>query len=90
MSKDAKPIQVVILGAISSFFLLGTLIYIFIAGFNMAATFILVSAFSGLAIPAVMYADSAIECVTGIFEMFAEGIATTFSGILDAIGSLFG
>ncbi len=56
----------------------------------MAATVILVSAFSGLAIPAVMYADSAIECITGIFEMFAEGIATIFSGILDAIGSLFG
>ncbi|SIQ51526.1 hypothetical protein [Marinobacterium stanieri] len=90
MSNDVKPIPVVILGAISSLFLILTLLYILIAGFDAISTVILVSAFSGLAIPAVIYADGAIECVTGVFEMFAEGISAIFSGILDAIGSLFG
>lgn len=90
MSKEDKPIQVVILGAISSLALICVATYIAIVGFNIASTVILVSALSGLAVPAVVYADGAVDFVTGVFEMFIEGLVAIFEGIVEIVGSIFG
>lgn len=89
-NKQKRPTSLVILGAISSFMLIVTIIYIYIAGTNLISTLILVSAVGGLVIPAATDSNGFLELITGIFEVFIEGIQTILQGIFDFIGSIFG
>lgn len=88
--KEDRPIWIKLLRAASSLALIGSTTYIVFAGFNLIAAFVLVSSFGGIATPAVIAADSALECVTGFIEAFVEGVLSVFEMIGDIIGSIFG
>ncbi len=89
-SKGDRSIRIRLLRAISALALIGALVYIVIAGFNLIATLVLISSFGGIATPAMMAAESALECVTGFFEILLEGILSIFEIIGDIISSIFG
>jgi hypothetical protein len=74
------------LRAISSVSFVCVSVYVLFAGFNFAASLVLISSFSGIAAPAVMAADSALECVTGFFEALLDGLLSIF----EFIGNIFG
>lgn len=88
--KEKKPTGIRILGSVSSLLLVCSIIYILVAGFNLASTLILVAALGGLAGPAVVAGDGVAECLAGILEMFLEGIQSIFSAIADIFGSILG
>jgi len=83
--KKKRPVGIRILASVSSIALIVSLVVLLIAGSNVAATLIAIAAFGGLAGPAVVAGDSVIECLSGILELFVEGIAEIFA----AIGSIF-
>lgn len=89
-ANKARSIGTRLLRAMSSLALLGGVVYVAVAGFNLAATLVLVAAFGGVAVPAVMAADSALECVTGFFEVFVEGLLSVVSVLCDLVGSILG
>lgn len=79
-----------LLRTISSLALIGATTYVIVAGFNLIAAVVLISSFGGIAGPAVMAADSALECVTGFFELLLDGILSIFEIIGDIFSSIFG
>lgn len=78
------------LRTISSLALIGATTYVIVAGFNLIAAVVLISSFGGIAGPAVMAADSALEYVTGFFELLLDGILSIFEIIGDIFSSIFG
>ena len=89
-SKENKSIGIRVLASVSSLVLIVSVVYVLIAGINLASTLVLVSAFGGLAGPAVASGGSVLECVTDIFEMFVEGIQSIFEAIAGIFSSIFG
>lgn len=84
--EEKQPNWARVLRAIFSASFVCVSIYVLFAGFNLISSLILVSSFSGLAAPAVMAADSALECVTGFFEALLDGLLSIF----ESIGNIFG
>ena len=87
---NRKPLGVRFLGSSCSLLLVGLIIYIAVAGFNFAAAILLVLAVGGLAGPSVVAGDSIFECLSGIVEMFIDGIQSIFEAIAEVISSIFG
>ena len=88
--KKEQSIWIRLLRTISSLALVGATTYVIVAGFNLIAAVVLISSFGGIAGPAVMAADSALECVTGFFELLLDGILSIFEIIGDIFSSIFG
>lgn len=88
--KKEQSIWIRLLRTISSLALIGATTYVIVAGFNLIAAVVLISSFGGIAGPAVMAADSALECVTGFFELLLDGILSIFEIIGDIFSSIFG
>lgn len=87
--KKEQSIWIRLLRTISSLALVGATTYVIVAGFNLIAAVVLISSFGGIAGPAVMAADSALECVTGFFELLLDGILSIFEIIGDVFNSIF-
>ena len=88
--KKEQSIWIRLLRTISSLALIGATTYVIVAGFSLIAAVVLISSFGGIAGPAVMAADSALECVTGFFELLLDGILSIFEIIGDIFSSIFG
>ena len=88
-NKEKKPLLTRVLASIGSIMLIGSLIYIFIAGFNYYASTVMVVAILGLGTPAVVAGESFVEMIVGFFEMLVEGVVTAVECIFDVIGSIF-
>lgn len=88
--KKEQSIWVRLLRTIFSLTLIGATAYVVVAGFNLIAAVVLISSFGGIAGPAVLAADSALECVTGFFELLLDGILSIFEIIGDIFSSIFG
>ena len=88
--KKEQSIWIRLLRTISSLALIGATTYVIVAGFNLIAAVVLISSFGGIAGPAVIAADSALECVTGFFELLLDGIVSIFEIIGDIFSSIFG
>ena len=88
--KKEQSIWIRLLRTISSLALIGATTYVIVAGFNLIAAVVLISSFGGIAGPAVIAADSALECVTGFFELLLDGILSIFEIIGDIFSSIFG
>lgn len=88
--KEDCPIWIKLLRAASSLSLIGATTYIVFSGLNLVVAFVLVSSFGAIATPVVIAADSALEYVTGFFEVFVEGVLSVFEMIGNIIGSIFG
>ena len=89
-SKEKKTTSIRLLASLSSLALIISVVYILVAGMNLASTLILVSSIGGLAGPAIATGDGIIECVTGFFEMFIEGIQSIFEAISGVFSSILG
>lgn len=90
VNKKNKPWYLRLLGSISAFVLLGSVLYVFFTGFNLVSSALLVAGVSGLVVPAVVSGDTFFEMVLGGFEAFFDGIMEVVGGIFDFISSIFG
>ena len=79
-----------LLSSVSAFLLIGVVIYIVLAGFDMYSTALLTTAILGLGVPSVITGDGFLEVISGFFEAFFDGVMEVVGGILDFFGSLFG
>lgn len=89
-NRKDKPWYFRLLGSVSAFVLLGAVIYVVFAGFNMYSTSILLAGLTGVAVPGVVLGDTFLEMVLGAFETFFDGIMEVLGGIFEAISSIFG
>ena len=69
-NRKDKPWYFRLLGSVSAFVLLGAVIYVVFAGFNMYSTSILLAGLTGVAVPGVVLGDTFLEMVLGAFETF--------------------
>ncbi len=83
--KKERSIGVKILASASSLTLIVCVVILLFAGINYTTALVAAAAFGGLAVPAVVAGNTLTECVSGIFEMFLEGL----SAIFEAIASIF-
>jgi hypothetical protein len=94
MSKEKKDrkysLPVRFLGTSCTFLLVGSVIYIAVAGLSYVSGFILAASLTGLVGPRVAAGDSFLEMLGCIFEIIVESIQTIFEAILDTISSIFG
>ncbi len=88
--KQEKPIQVRVLNAVVSLALLASVVYILVAGIDLASSLILLAAIGGLAGPIVVSGAGVVEAVVGMFEAFVEGVLEILSAIADLLSSIFG
>ncbi|WP_154222958.1 hypothetical protein [Marinicella rhabdoformis] len=84
-----KPVLMRLLFSVASFVLLGSLIYVLNAGFNLYASTLITSAVLSLAVPSVLSGEGVLEIVTGFFEAFFGGLIDLVAGFFEAIGSIF-
>ena len=85
-----KSIGIRLLGSISAFALIISVVYMFFAGADLVSSVILASAVVGLSGPAVLTGDGLLDCAVGIVEAFVEGILGVFRGVAEALSSVFG
>lgn len=89
-NRKSKPIGMRLLSSVAAFLLLGSVIYILVAGFTLYAGAVLAFAVLGLGVPSVSGGDSIMEMIVGFFESFFDGLMEVVGGIIDAISSLLG
>jgi len=89
-SRKEKSIGARALSSVASLMLIGSLIFILIAGFNLYVTSILTTGVLGLAVPSIMSGEGFLEVVVIFFEALFEGIMEIIFGIFEAITSIFG
>jgi hypothetical protein len=78
------------LGASCIFLLVGSIVYIAVAGLSFVSGFIVAASLTGLVGPSVVAGDGFLEMLVGIFELIMESIQTIFEVIFDTISSIFG
>lgn len=89
-SKEDRPVWARALTSIASLMLVGSFIFVLIAGFNLYITSALVTGAMGLAIPSAISAEGILDAVIGFFEALVEGVMEALFGIFEATTSLFG
>ena len=89
-SKEDRPIWARALSSVASLMLIGSFIFILIAGFNLYVTSILATGVLGLAVPSALSSEGILDMVIGFFEAFVEGIMEILFGIFEVITSAFG
>lgn len=87
--KEQKPLLFRLLTSIGSLMLIGSLVYIVVAGIDYYSGVILAVAFLGLAGPCVVAGEGVFEILAGFVEIFVEGLTTALEGVVEALGSLF-
>ncbi len=88
-NRKNKTIGMRFLSAVGAFLLIGSVVYIFLAGINLYVGAALTAAVLGLGVPSVSEGESLIEIVVGVFESFVEGVMEVVGGIVDAVSSIF-
>lgn len=89
-NRKAKPLPLRIISAISAFMLIGALIYVSFAGFNVVAGSMMASSVLGLGVTSVIVSEGPLDMVLGFFEALFDGVMEVVGGILDFMSSLFG
>ena len=70
--------------------LIGSIVFVLVAGFNLYVTSMMTAGFLGLAAPSVASGEGFVDMIAGFFEALIDGVAEIISGIFDSIASLFG
>ncbi|GAA4363950.1 hypothetical protein [Kangiella marina] len=89
-NRKDKPIRMRVLSSVASLMLLGSIVFVLIAGFNLYVTSMMAAGFLGLAAPSVASGEGFFEILAGFFEDLIDGIIEIISGIFEAITSIFG
>lgn len=88
--KPKKSVGIKMLGAVCSLALIVSMGVIVIAGSNTVAALVLMTAVGGLAGPSVVAGEGIVDCLSGMLDMFIEGVTSVVTMIVDAISSIFG
>lgn len=88
--REQQSVGLRLLRASSSLALIAAGTYVLIVGFNMVATLVLISSFGSILVPAVVTAESTLECVAGFFEILLDGVLSVFEMIGNVVSSIFG
>ncbi|MEM7193456.1 MAG: hypothetical protein AAF402_00810 [Pseudomonadota bacterium] len=88
-NRKKKPIKFRLLSTLGSFLMLGAIVYILIAGFNLYVGAAIAASILSLGVPSVSAGEGVLEVVLGFFESFLDGIIEVVGGVLDAISSIF-
>lgn len=78
------------LNVICACVLMGSVIYMLVAGVKIAALSAMVISLAGAATPVIMAGEGFVSVITGIFEALLEGFLVIIEGIADFISGLFG
>lgn len=89
-NRKDKPIGMRLLSTVATFLLIGSVIYIFVAGITFHSGAVLAAAVLGLGVPAVSAGEGILDIVAEFFESFLDGLMEVIGGIIDAISSIFG
>lgn len=89
-NRKDKPIGMRLLSSVAAFLLIGSAVYIFVAGINFFVGAVLAAAVLGLGVPSVSAGESLFEMIMAFFESFFDGVMEVIGGIFDAISSIFG
>jgi hypothetical protein len=84
-NKYQRSLVLRVLGSLSAFCLMLTLLYVVFAGISLYSSLIIVAAIGVLGGQAFSVAESALECVVAFFEILLEGVMAIF----EMIGSIF-
>lgn len=85
MGRKDKSIIKRILNSLGSLALIGAGGYMFFAGFSMLSSIIFTAALLSICTPVITDGGSIAEVVTGVVEVFIEGVM----GVFEAIASVF-
>ena len=89
--RNDKPILIRLLNTVSAFALIGSVIYLFVAGISLIPSLVLLAALGGLSGPVVSGgAEGIFDCLASILEAFVEGLIGVFETIGEIFGSIFG
>ena len=89
-NKENHSTKIRLLNSVCAIALLGSVIYIMVAGFEAMAMGMLALSLAGIAGPVVVSVEGILEVVTGIFEAIVEGVVAIFEAIASALSGLFG
>jgi len=79
-----------VLSSVAAFLILGSLIYIYMAGVGFMSGSLFVGAVSGLGVLGVIEGDGVLDMMACFFESFFDGLMEVIGGIFDIISSVFG
>ena len=88
-NRKDKSLKLRLLTSVGSFLLIGSVIYMIVAGFNLFVGVAMAAAVLSLGGPSVAAGDSILELVAGFFEALLDGVIEIVAGIFDAIASIF-
>lgn len=89
-NRKQKPIYIRLLNTVCAFTLIGSVIYIFIAGISLIPSLIILAALGGISGPVVSGSGSILECFVGILEAIIQGVVGVFETIGEIFSSIFG
>lgn len=84
--RQNKSFGMRLLNTVAAWMVLGSVIYVLIAGLNPPTAILITVGVLGLGAPSVASGEGVWDMVSGFFEAFFDGIM----GVLDAISSIFG
>ena len=90
MSKTPRSLPLRAFNALCATVLLGSIVYLLVAGFQLAATAVLVCSVAGVATPVIFSAHGILETLMGIFEAVIDGVMAIFEAIASIFSGLFG
>ncbi|PID62502.1 MAG: hypothetical protein CR974_03490 [Gammaproteobacteria bacterium] len=88
-NRKDKSIGLRLLSSISAFMLIGTIIYIIVAGLSIFSGMLIVGAILGLGGPAAVTGEGVMDIISGFFTALFEGITEIFVVISDFFASMF-
>ena len=89
-NRENQSPKIKALNAICAFVLMGSVIYMLVAGVKIAALSAMVISLAGAATPVIMAGEGFVSVITGIFEALFEGVMVIIEGVADFISGLFG
>ena len=89
--KDRKdrPLKIKVLNSACAIALVGSLIYVVVAGFEALALGAMVLAIAGAATPVIVSGEGILDILLGVVEAIVEGVMAVVEGIIGAISGIF-
>lgn len=86
---EKRPIVLRLIYSIASLGLIFSILVIFFGQFTLASALILAASTITLSGASIAESDGVLECISGFFEVFLDGIFAIFEGISALINSIF-
>jgi len=89
LTKEKRDLKFRILNGICSTVIMGSIIYIVVAGIELFALSVFFVALASVAAPVILSGDGFADIMFGIFEAIIEGLASIVTGLVEAIAAIF-